>query len=432
MSFKTWLRDNIFRGSQGDKLYFFAWTGNECDPGFVVNLDCYDGLETAYCKCSPVSTVINRLASAMSNGKWWIVDAKDNDTSRENRKTNDVLAKPNPLQSWTEFVQQMDVYRCLYGETFIYANVPTGFASASDANALWVISPKYMEVKETGKLYFQTDMTDIVPQYVLTAGKEKYIFESWQVLHIKDTNQNLCFGPRDLRGESRLRPLYYEVRNIIQAQEAIYSLNRDRGAQGILSNEAKDAGGSIPLLQKDKDELQRDYLSAFGMGANQKKIIITGASMKWSQMSYSVKDLMLFEGIKSNIEDICDQYDYPFELLSNSKGTTFSNKSAAMTLLYQDTVVPFSKIYAEKFTEFFGLAGSKIIVDFSELPCMQENEKDKAGVLLARNQANQIAYQNGIITREEWRLNIGMDEMIYGQTLYAQDNGNQENKQKAG
>jgi hypothetical protein len=82
--------------------------------------------------------------------------------------------------------------------------------------------------------------------------------------------------------------------------------------------------------------------------------------------------------------------------------------------MYQDAVIPFSKIYAEKFTEYFELSGSKIIVDFSEVECMKQAKKEESEALRARNMANQIAFQNGIITVNEWRQSIEMDAIENG------------------
>ena len=53
------------------------FTGNKKTPGFKIDLTSFYGLKDAYEKCSPISTIIGKLAMAMSNGKWWIVDEND-------------------------------------------------------------------------------------------------------------------------------------------------------------------------------------------------------------------------------------------------------------------------------------------------------------------------------------------------------------------
>ena len=210
-----------------------------------------------------------------------------------------------------------------------------------------------------------------------------------QVLHIKDVNQNIDFAPNDLRGSSRLLGLETSLANIIQAEEAIYTMNRDRGAIGILSNDQKDISGTIPLTDEEKESLRNQYQSLYGLSARQAKVIITNASLKWQSISFNVKDLMLLEGIEKNIQLIADALGYPYDLLSTSKGVTYENKAEAKKLLYQDSIIPIANLYAEKLTGFFGLENAKIEFDFSDIECLKKSEKEAAETLYQLNQAMQ-------------------------------------------
>ena len=395
------------------RYHFMEWTGNGCgDNGFHVNLDGCSGIDDAYCRCSTLRTITNRIAGAHNNGKWWLVDAKDNDVLDRYKGIKQLLKKPNPIQTWGEFMAQLDVYRQLYGEVFVYAVVPVGY-SVQDASALWVINPGYIDIEITGKLYMQSDLDNIILSYYLNAGGVRTKLDKEHLLCIKDISQNIRMSPSDIRGKSRLLGLENSIRNVIQAEEAVYALNKDRGAMGILSNETKDAVGNIPLSQEEKERLQKEYNSSYGLRAKQRKIIITDAAVKWQQMSFNVEQLKLFEGMDFNIQRISDALDYPYELLSSGKGTTYSNKQESKKLLYQDTIIPISKLYAEKFTEFFGLDRASFFVDFSDVDCLRESEAEKADMLYKQNQAMKIAYDAKVISTSEWRLAIGMDEQIY-------------------
>ncbi|MCL1933060.1 MAG: phage portal protein [Candidatus Azobacteroides sp.] len=388
------------------------FTGNGNTPAFEIDLTSFYGLKDAYEKCSPISTIIGKLATAMSNGKWWIVDENDNDLRKAEKKTSALLERPNPLQSWTELMIQAETFRYLYGEVFFYFSIPEGFG-AKDASGVWVINPEYTDIDYYGKMYDQRNVENIVKRYILRINNDHREIKPNEILHVKDIYQNINFNPNDLRGKSRLISLKYEIKNIIQAQEAIYSLNKDRGAQGILINRNRDESGNVPLTKSRKDDLQKQF-NEYGLSEKQKKVIISDTDVDWKQISYNVRDLMLFEGMKANTENIADAFNYPFELLANSKGATFSNKSEAEKIMYQDSVIPFSKIYAEKFTSFFGLKNSKIIIDFGEVECMKESRKEEAGALQSLNSANETAYRNGVITVNEWRRSIEMDEITGG------------------
>ncbi len=401
------------------RIDFMAWGGNGCTPAFEVDMSSLDGIGNAYGRCSTVQSVVNRCATSFANGRWWIVDDKDNDVSGKYPALAALLRRPNPLQTWTEFCIQLDTYRALYGEVFVYAVVPVGFG-VGDAVALWVINPQNINVELTGKMYGQSERREIVKRYSLDCGDGREELDARNVLHIRDVNQNIGFGPTDIRGESRLAGLEYSVKNIVLAEEALYSLNRDRGAQGILSNESKDAVGNLPLTEEEKRDIQDQYRLKYGLSARQAKVIVTNASLKWQQMTFSVKDLMLFEGINKNIQLLCDAFGYPYELLGNDSGVTYANKLEAKRSFYQDSIIPISKIYAEKFTEFFGLEGVSVAIDYSDVECLRVAEKEQAEAFYRKNEAMRIAYEKGVVSTAEWRLYIGYDEEIYKPD---QDNG---------
>lgn len=404
---------------------FFSFTGSCNSQPFSINLNSLSGLSEAYIKCSPVSTVIGRLSSAMANGKWWVVDKNDNDKSNENRRIIDIIRNPNPLQSWTELIIQADTYRYVYGEVFFYFSIPVGLIfTPQDAVSVYAINPEYVEIKTKGKLLEQSDVSGIIEKYIINTGSDIKEVSPDNMLHIRDNYQNLYIHANDIRGKSRLSSLEFEIRNIIQAQEAIYSLNSDRGAMGLITNKTKDTSGSIPLTENEKKQLREAYQRTYGIGVNKDKVMISDADVQFQQMTFNVKDLMLFEGIKSNIEQITDVFGYQFELLANSKGATFSNKSEAEKIMYQDTIIPFSKIYAEKFTKMFQLPDDQeIIIDFSDVECMKEGEKERAESLRAKNQANHISFTDGVITKNEWRQSIEMDEIKGGDVYYGEEQG---------
>lgn len=409
MNIRNWFKrnSNIGVGAQ-----FFTFTGGKCTPGFTVDFNSIYGINDAYDKCSTLKAIVNRMALVIANVKLWILDDAGNDVSDKYKDLATLLKRPNFIQTWPEFIQQLDVYRQLYGEAFIYASVPVGFNNAN-ATALWVLNPLFIDIESNGRLCDQNDIHDVVIRYIFSCSGQRLELDPSNVLHIKDVNQNIDFSPNDLRGSSRLLGLETSIANIIQAEEAIYSMNRDRGAIGILSNDQKDISGTIPLTDDEKESLLEQYQSLYGLSARQAKVIITNASLKWQPISFNVKDLMLLEGIEKNIQLISDALGYPYELLSTSTGVTYENKSEAKKLLYQDSIIPIANLYAEKLTGFFGLENAKIEFDFSNIECLKKSEKEAAETLYQLNQAMQTAYNNGVISRAEWRLAIGMDEDIY-------------------
>lgn len=399
--------------TMGDAMrgYDFMQIRDYSGKEITLNFDKYEGLGDAYNQCSTVATVIGRNTSALLNGKWWIVDKKDNDVLRKYKGIEALLRNPNPLQTWDEMMLQLDVYRQVYGETFLLAVKPEGY-SVQDAAALWVLSPNHVIMESSGKMYLQTDISDIITRYAYQDGTNRFEIEPDAILHIRDTHQNISFSPSSLRGTSRLIGLEMNVANIMQAEEAVRALNRNRGAQGILSNDSSDAVGHVPLTPEEKTMIEGKLRNHYGMKLNQNPVIITDKNLKWQSMSFNVKDLMLFEGIDSNIKRVAEAYNYPYELLS-TENISYANKKEAKADHYQSNIIPLAELYADKFSKFFGLDRDRFLVDFSHVECLQKSESEKAERDYKQNQAMKIAYDQGVVSLAEWRLALGLDEEIY-------------------
>ena len=392
--------------------YFFHFTGSECSPAILVDLTNVSGIVGAYERCSTLKTVVNRNAAALSVGRFWLVDDKDNDVSDKYKDIDRLLKEPNPIQTFSEFVAQADVYRQLFGHFFIYASRPEGFGNES-ASSLWVLRPDMVEIKYSGSLYNQSSIEDIIERVWILDYKSRMEVDPSQILHVRDRNQNLGFSRNDLKGASRLTGLSNVVRNIIQAEEAIYALNKDRGAMGILSSDENNPLGNAPVTEEEKDALQKQFNSMYGLRSSQWKVILSNARMKWTPMTFNVKDLMLFEGIENNIRQIADALDYPVDLLGMNSGSTYQNKLEAKKSMYQDSIIPTAKLYAQKLTKFFGIENVSVIEDYSEVECLKTSQTEEATRLLWQNQAMKVAYEAGAVSLAEWRLSIGMDENIY-------------------
>ena len=77
--------------------------------------------------------------------------------------------------------------------------------------------------------------------------------------------------------------LAYDYRNVIMAE---------KGAIGILSNQSIDAVGNIKISQEDKDKINNQYGSEYGIGAGQKRVILTESNLQWQPMTYPTSCLL--------------------------------------------------------------------------------------------------------------------------------------------
>lgn len=410
------LWSRIFK--RGNGINFFSFMDGSCYH--EIDLSCLSGQNKAYEQCSTLKTVINRNAMAMANGQWWITDKAGNDVTDRYDNIRERLVMPNPLQTFSEFVMQMDVYRQLRGGFYVYFAAPVGYGP-ENAHSWWVIDPDYIDVELTGNLFGASDVKEIVTRYWLNIGAIRTEIESGRLLYIRDVNQNLDFGPDNIDGNTRLYSVHNSVNNLIVAERALLGMNKDRGALGILSNDAEDAAGHVPMTEKEQEELQEKLSRRYGLGPDQWKVIVTDAKLRWQSMTMSVKDLQLIEGMTENIQLVCNAFDYPYELLANTQNVTYANKLEAKRFMYEDSVIPISRIYAEGFKRML-LYGqdAAFVVDFSHLSIFKTAESDKAKTYYQKAVAVREMYTLGIISLQEARLELGYDEKIEGKTIYSE------------
>lgn len=374
----------------------------------------------AYEDCPPVNAIINRKAQAYINGKTWVLNTQGKEATNEAaKKIKALLDKPNPIQSWEEFEAQGYIYQQLFGWYMLLPIKPVGFKDNIDATSLWNIPPSMVDIEETNKLFYQTDVKGIIKKIVLNYKGTRTEIKVEDLYIMKDfmpSLHSLVFP------QSRICALELPINNIIGCYESRNVLINYRGALGILSQDhGTGQYAALPLTEEQKTELQSDF-RRYGLSQTQWQFIITNASLKWQQMGVATKDLMLFEEIEDDIARCCDSFNYPYELMSSTKGVTFSNKKEAKQLLYQDAIIPEAGMLYGQWNNFFNTRTYNIRLDkdFSHIPVLQEDALQAAQARKARNDALLIEYQNDLITMNRWLELNGEDTRPDGNRYYSE------------
>ena len=339
--------------------------------------------------------VIDRKASMFANGI--IKHYNKNGEEIENSPFVNFFDKPNFLQSRNEWLMQLKVQECLYGNAFIYKY--NASLLKETPQALWNLSPSRMIVNRTGKLWKQLSVEDVIKNYEFeNDSTAKTIFEPLEILHRTMTN------PDDpLIGISPLKSLEKEITNINLAMDYRNVIMDKKGAIDILSNSAKDSDGGIPLSKEERQRLERDYSNQYGISQEKSKVIITNSALTWSPMTYPTKDLMLFEEIDNNKRAIIDTYGLNENIFSRSQGATFTNVREGVKLAYQDTIIPEAEDLAKGLSDFLGLSekGECLEISYEHIQALGEDESEKATVIQNKANAIQSLKATGLYTDEE-------------------------------
>lgn len=370
----------------------------------------------AYRICSPLKAIVSRRSKATSNGLVEVlnVDKTKPARGREAKMLRDMFgvdgnSRPNVLQTADQFFSQQDHYVDLCGYCPFIVMRPTGFVD--EIKAVWNIPPWLFDIEYTRKWLWEYKLTGIYKKFFMVWEGKRIEIDPKDLSFIFDDGIGTETDSNLLIPDSRLVGMDYIVSNIVAAYKSRNTLITKRGAVGILSNEGTDSRGTPLTIDSDiRDNLQQDFRN-YGIVGQPFQIIVTDAKLKWQQMGFATKDLLLFEEIEDDIFRLCDVYGYPRELMSQQKGATYENKIQARVDLYHDSIIPENNSRMRQFTS--GVvskdSGIKLVRNFDAVPVLQKEKLNAALTRKAISDAMLIEYNNGLATKNMWLEELGMD-----------------------
>ncbi|NEJ15500.1 phage portal protein [Rhizobium leguminosarum] len=328
----------------------------------------------------------------------YTTDAKGNKKVDTKHPLLDLMAKPNPMQTWEEFAIEMVAWHRVAGEFFILRLPETG-----KPKELYILNPDLMDVKGA-------DSGNIPFRYEYGTGEKKSVYpvnrltgES-QILHIKTFNPN-----NQWRGLSPLSPA---------ARATDIHNNGSKWNSNLLLNSARPSGvvevaGTVD--ETTVNRLREYFKKAWEGPSNAGNVPLLTGGAKFTQLSHSPKDMDFEKNMAGAAKDIGLVYGVPLPLLT-MEAATFSNMDAAQERLWTDTVLPLLNLIIKKLSQFL-------------VPLF---DSSKSGVTLAYNadsapglepQRERLykrmkdAVGGGLITPNEARAEMGFEEVEGGDVL---------------
>ena len=370
---------------------------------------------------------IDILASAAANGKKYIVDL-DGEEIPWNTKKQGIenarklfVERPNPLQSIKEFNHEHYYMFFTFGNNYIYLNNPleTFETDIVTVQSMMNLPSEWVTVKQTGKLYDQVDLKGIIELYSLTNVKPAKEFDPDRIIHFNDINTS-DIGT-SIMGTSRLQNLKSPITNTQLAFEAMNVILKSRGMQGIISANNKDATGTmIPMRQDAKDEIDSTFKNQYGLQDRQKQFLISYSDIRYTKTIMNSRELGIYDEFSNNAMIISNGFKIPPELYKTyTKGATFENQVQAVRRLYQDTVIPLVENEDQYYTDRLNMRkyGFELRTDFSHVQALQDAFQDKATALDKNVSSAETAYNNNVITWNQYLELIDM-EPVKGGDIY--------------
>jgi len=382
-------------------------------------------LENEYLSNPVLNAVINMKASFEANVKVFIRNIKNGEiiTAEKYRrgltKDKDVnkllqlINNPNPLQSTKEFLLINSILKSVFGNAYIYGNSANGKIDFNNVYYLWNVWPQYMKPDLTERDYFsQVSGIGMVKRWVWNGLNNEKYFSTDEILHRKEPNIRLRSNVDLILGESKLVCLSYPLSNIKIAYESRNSIAQNMGMMGIISSNRNDGNmGAMMLDDEEQKEVQND-LSDYGTRFGQKKWLVTRHNIKYQSVDQDVRKLGLLNEIVSDAKIVCHEFNIPPLLLQmEQRGATFENQRVAERSAYQNTVIPESEDKFEDLNNWLQTRekGWEYVPDYSHLPSLQENEKDRSETIKNTSAVYERLFFAGGCTYNHWWQALGKE-----------------------
>lgn len=366
-----------------------------------------------------VQAIINIKAEAFSNMMFEVKDLKSgeivplDDYDKDKGKLKTLLGQPNPLQSTYEWLTQLKVNKEVFGNSYTYASIPTGFKfkSYKDITVLNNLPSYCVSPLLTGKWLEATTREEIIKEYTLSNFNGKRIpLPTNHVFHTN--NANIKLDQHFTEGVSALIALKMPISNIEGAFESKNVLIRKRGALGILTSDSKDeAVGTVPTDEKDIEKVQAAF-KKYGLLDDQYSHVISHIPLKYQKMAMSVKELMLFEEISHSAIAVCHGLGVPEDLVKYfiRTGTLGTDNNVSEKRLYDSTIIPEAEDFMKGLNNFFKTKeeGIEIIASYDHLKVLQKNKKEEAETKYKNTQTGIEAFRVGAITYDDLLACMGM------------------------
>jgi len=300
----------------------------------------------------------------------------------------DLMYRPNPFQTWTQFIKITSTNKSLTGEAY-WHKVRN---NAGQVVELWNIRPDLMRPI--------AHSTEYISHYEFTAQGNITRFEVADIVHLFDTN------PIDNRtGVAALQA----AKDRVQVEEYANEYQRNF----FLNNARPDALLSNPETWSDeqKAEMRLDWNQKFQGRGNNSKIAFLEGGTQYQQVSTTQKEMDFIESMKFTRDDILVAFGVPKGLII-SDDVNLANGEMAMQSFMTNTIDPEAKQIFEAINE------QLIRKDFGEeyfIEYVSPIPEKREALALEIKELTDLVY-----TRNESRLRLGLEPVEGGDVLTAE------------
>lgn len=349
-----------------------------------------------------LNTVISTGAELFSLME--IKHLKKNGEEITDSKVLKFLKQPNCLQSTESYLYEFYVLNSVYNKTF--QNIVKGLSFEKVPTALWILPSGWMKINVTGKIYRQSDISEIIENYVMLNDPTPY--EVDKVIYMAEGIGNSPLNPI-----SRIESLQIPLSNIVASLKSRNIITNERGMIGFIASDSRagDSDGQLPLDEKESKRMREEYQKQYSLDGQGGHVSFTHANVKWVPMTFDIKQLGLLEGTEDDFAAIIAAYRHDRDLYPTIKGATFENKEAGMRSTIQNGLQPLADKLMRQWTKHFidEKTGEYLCASYKHLTSMNKEQRLAAQGKLYTAQACSQMLTDGVISHEQYATICDVD-----------------------
>ncbi len=356
-----------------------------------------------YEKSTAVSIPINKIAEKFASLTPILVI--DNKKITEH-KLLDLLRNPSPDFSQTLFFLNLGINYLVAGETFF---ISLGLVNSAPKQ-LYPMNPKNVDhVFDSG---FVTAFNITDQHFTGTYSRVDEMFVSVEGIRKLDQIRNYNTKNNSMyRGRSKLLTASDTARQQILGTKHNLSILEKGGKLSLLFH--FDAELDDEDFQKVKDRINEQFGGAENAGSN---LVTAGGDLTVEQLSQTNVDMDWSGAQQLSANVLALTYDYPLPLLTLD-ASTMSNYQSALEALYDDAVIPLSKVI------YGGIQNSLFPrFDIPEHSHISFDEEKVPALVRRRNEQVKMRNELGVETDNEIRNMIGREDYPGGDIIYKPSN----------
>ena len=366
-----------------------------------------DLAKEGYLKNAIVYRCVNEISKGASAVPFII---KMGDQIIEQHPLIDLLMRPNPLQSYSEFFNSLYGYVLLSGNAYIL-KVGSEMGTPKELHQL---RPDRIQIKGGGN-----PMPDRY-EYMLN-GQVRETYPVDQLNGFSELKHIKLWNPLDdYYGLSPMSAAAVEVDQFNMASKHNVNLlqNGARPSGAVIFKPQDDAGFAVNLTESQRQQLLTDLNNRFAGSGNAGRPMLLEGDFDWKEMGLSPKDMDFHQLKNMAATDIALCFGVPSQLVGVPDSQTYSNVAEARLALYEETIIPHLRKISSDLNEWLvPLFDDRLTLEFDidSIPALSERRK--------RTYENVTsAVKEGIMTRNEARESLGLQPVDGADELYISAN----------